>query len=107
MAQPKLDDIATALNNNPQVDNIVVTGYTDRIGSEVQPEAVRAACRRGEGLFGRQGRQRKPSERCRQGQGESDRGLYANQALRLDRLPGAESPRRGRTDHHRATRELI
>jgi len=34
MPQPKLDDIATALNNNTQVDNVVVTGYTDRIGSD-------------------------------------------------------------------------
>ena len=32
--QPKLDDIATLLNNNPGVDNIVVTGYADRIGSK-------------------------------------------------------------------------
>jgi OOP family OmpA-OmpF porin len=34
MPQPKLDEIAAALNNNTQVDNVVVTGYTDRIGSD-------------------------------------------------------------------------
>ena len=34
MPQPKLDEIANALNKNTQVDNVVVTGYTDRIGSE-------------------------------------------------------------------------
>jgi OOP family OmpA-OmpF porin len=34
MPQPKLDDIATALNNNAQVNNVVITGYTDRIGSD-------------------------------------------------------------------------
>jgi OOP family OmpA-OmpF porin len=34
MPQPKLDEIADALNKNTQVDNVVVTGYTDRIGSE-------------------------------------------------------------------------
>ena len=34
MPQPKLDDIATALNSNTQVDNVVVTGYTDRIGAD-------------------------------------------------------------------------
>ena len=34
MPQPKLDEIAAALNNNTQVDNVVITGYTDRIGSE-------------------------------------------------------------------------
>ena len=32
--QPKLDDIATLLNNNPSINNVVVTGYTDRIGSQ-------------------------------------------------------------------------
>jgi len=34
MPQPKLDEIAAALNNNTQVDNVVITGYTDRIGSD-------------------------------------------------------------------------
>lgn len=32
--QPKLDDIANALNSVPGVNNIVITGYTDRIGSD-------------------------------------------------------------------------
>ncbi len=32
--QPKLDEIATALNQNAQVGNVVITGYTDRLGSE-------------------------------------------------------------------------
>ncbi len=31
--QPKLDEIATALNSAPEVGNVVVTGYSDRIGS--------------------------------------------------------------------------
>ncbi len=30
---PKLDDIAGVLNANPQVGNVQVTGYTDRLGS--------------------------------------------------------------------------
>ncbi|WP_172204310.1 OmpA family protein [Niveibacterium sp. COAC-50] len=30
--QPKLDEIAMVLNNNPQVEKVVITGYTDRIG---------------------------------------------------------------------------
>ncbi|HEY8024446.1 MAG TPA: OmpA family protein [Burkholderiaceae bacterium] len=34
MPQPKLEEIANALNKNTQVDNVVVTGYTDRIGSD-------------------------------------------------------------------------
>jgi OOP family OmpA-OmpF porin len=34
MPQPKLDEIANALNNNTQVNNVVITGYTDRIGSD-------------------------------------------------------------------------
>ena len=33
MPQPKLDEIAAALNDNSQVTNVVATGYTDRIGS--------------------------------------------------------------------------
>lgn len=32
-SQPKLDEIAMALNNDPGIDNVVITGYTDRLGS--------------------------------------------------------------------------
>lgn len=31
--QPKLDDVATTLNANPDIANITIVGYTDRIGS--------------------------------------------------------------------------
>ena len=31
--QPKLDEIAAALRENPQINNVHVTGYTDRLGS--------------------------------------------------------------------------
>ncbi|MET3109075.1 OOP family OmpA-OmpF porin [Oxalobacteraceae bacterium GrIS 2.11] len=40
MPQPKLDDIATALNNNPQVNHVVISGYTDRIGSDKYNNAL-------------------------------------------------------------------
>ena len=33
-AQPKLDQIANALDSNREIDNVVITGYSDRIGSE-------------------------------------------------------------------------
>ena len=33
LPQPKLDEIADALNRNPQIDRVQITGYTDRIGS--------------------------------------------------------------------------
>lgn len=32
--QSKLDEIAKVLNDNPSINNVVVTGYTDRIGSD-------------------------------------------------------------------------
>lgn len=32
--QPKLDEIANTLNANPQIGNIVVSGHTDRLGSD-------------------------------------------------------------------------
>ncbi len=32
--QPKLDEIAATLNANPGIGNIVVSGYTDRLGSD-------------------------------------------------------------------------
>ena len=32
--QPKLDGIADALNTTTQIDNVVITGYTDRIGTQ-------------------------------------------------------------------------
>ena len=31
---PKLDEIAAALNANTSIDNVVITGYTDRLGSD-------------------------------------------------------------------------
>ena len=34
MPQPKLDEIAQALNANPQIARINITGYTDRLGSD-------------------------------------------------------------------------
>lgn len=34
MPQPKLDEVANTLNLNTQVNDIVITGYTDRIGSD-------------------------------------------------------------------------
>ena len=35
MPQPKLDEIASALRNNPQIKSVTITGYTDRPGSDV------------------------------------------------------------------------
>lgn len=32
--QPKLDELATLLVNNPSVGNVTITGYTDRLGSD-------------------------------------------------------------------------
>ena len=32
--QPKLDEIAEAMRKNPDVDNVTITGYTDRLGTE-------------------------------------------------------------------------
>jgi outer membrane protein OmpA-like peptidoglycan-associated protein len=34
LPQPKLDEIAAALTNNPQIEHVRITGYTDRLGSE-------------------------------------------------------------------------
>jgi OOP family OmpA-OmpF porin len=34
LPQPKLDEIAGAMARNPQVGNVTVTGYTDRLGSD-------------------------------------------------------------------------
>ena len=31
---PKLDEIAAALNADPSINNVVITGYTDRLGSD-------------------------------------------------------------------------
>ncbi len=32
--QPKLDEIARAMNENPSIGNVTVTGYTDRLGTD-------------------------------------------------------------------------
>ena len=34
MPQPKLDEIADVLSRNTQVNNITITGYTDRLGTD-------------------------------------------------------------------------
>ena len=34
MPQPKLDEIAEVLKRNPQIGNVQITGYTDRIGTD-------------------------------------------------------------------------
>ena len=34
LPHPKLDEIATALNRNREISNVVITGYADRIGSD-------------------------------------------------------------------------
>jgi OOP family OmpA-OmpF porin len=34
MPPPKLDEIASALINNPQIKAVTITGYTDRLGSD-------------------------------------------------------------------------
>lgn len=40
MPQPKLDEIAAALTANREVSNVVITGYTDRLGSEKYNHAL-------------------------------------------------------------------
>lgn len=32
--QPKLDEIAQAMRRNPEIDDVTITGHTDRLGSE-------------------------------------------------------------------------
>lgn len=39
-AQPKLDEVANVLLNNNAVSNIVITGYTDRLGSDNYNQAL-------------------------------------------------------------------
>ena len=34
MPQPKLDEIAQAMKQDPRIDNVTITGYTDRLGSD-------------------------------------------------------------------------
>ncbi|AIY40516.1 Outer membrane protein A precursor [Collimonas arenae] len=34
LPQPKLDEIASTLSANPQINSVTVTGYTDRLGSD-------------------------------------------------------------------------
>lgn len=38
--QPKLDDVALALRGNPGVQNVVITGHTDRLGSSAYNQAL-------------------------------------------------------------------
>ena len=38
--QPKLDEIASVLVRNPQIGNVTITGYTDRIGSDAYNQTL-------------------------------------------------------------------
>lgn len=40
MPQPKLDELANALNSDTQVTNIAINGYTDRLGSDKYNQAL-------------------------------------------------------------------
>jgi OOP family OmpA-OmpF porin len=40
MPQPKLDEIATALNNNTSVNDVVIAGYADHLGSDKYNQAL-------------------------------------------------------------------
>lgn len=40
LPQPKLDEIASALDRNPQVGSVTITGHTDRLGSDKYNEAL-------------------------------------------------------------------
>jgi outer membrane protein OmpA-like peptidoglycan-associated protein len=38
--QPRLDEIARALRDNPRIDHVAITGYTDRLGSDAYNRAL-------------------------------------------------------------------
>ena len=91
--QPKLDDIATLLNNNTGVSNIVITGYADRIGSKKYNQKLseqRAASVKdylvGKGVDG--------SRLSIQGKGEENPVVTCNNKKRADLIKCLEPNRR-------------
>lgn len=72
MPQPKLDEIAQAMRRNPEIDNVTITGYTDRIGNEAYNLKLSGQRAEAEGPGG------------------------------ADQVPRAEPSRAGRADHRRS-----
>ncbi|WP_295999028.1 OmpA family protein [Rugamonas sp.] len=91
--QPKLDDVANLLNNNPGVDGIVITGYADRIGShkyneklsEQRAESVKAYLV-GKGVSA--------NRLTTQGKGEANPVVTCNNKKRTDLIKCLEPNRR-------------
>lgn len=97
LPQPKLDEIATALNNNAQVDNITITGYADRLGSAKYNQNL-SEQRANSVKNYLQDKGVNPSRMLAQGKGESDPVVTCTDKKRADLIKCLEPNRRVEID---------
>lgn len=97
LPQPKLDVIATALNNNAQVDNITITGYADRLGSAKYNQNL-SEQRANSVKNYLQDKGVNPSRMLAQGKGESDPVVTCTDKKRADLIKCLEPNRRVEID---------
>jgi outer membrane protein OmpA-like peptidoglycan-associated protein len=109
MPQPKLDEIAAAMKANPEVREVTITGYTDRLGSEAYnlELSMRRAAAVKSYLVG------KDVDRDRLkavGKGEADPVVHCDDTLSragAHQVPRAQPPGRGRAHHRGAAGSLV
>jgi OmpA-OmpF porin, OOP family len=97
MPQQKLDEISDALARNPQVNNVTITGYTDRLGSDKYNLAL--SQRRADAVKNYMSSKGVASTRLTaNGRGESDPVVMCNEKKRADLIVCLEPNRRVEVD---------
>ena len=91
--QPKLDEIARAMNENPGIGNVTVIGYTDRLGTDAYN--LKLSQRRAEAVKGYLvGKGVPPSRLSALGKGEANPVVQCNQKDRAALIKCLEPNRR-------------
>ena len=93
MPQPKLDEIAEMMKRNPQITNVRITGYTDRLGTDAYN--MKLSQRRADAVKNYlTGKGVEPSRLVALGRGESNPVVECNQSKQAELIKCLEPNRR-------------